>query len=394
MFGAIYVGLSGLTAYSRGLQQVSNNVTNLNSLGFKAATVSFNDLVTARGKGGMTHADQGASSGSGVGVGDARRDFRQGDLRQTDRDLDLAVNGSGFLVLLKGDETLYSRTGSFEVDRDGFIVLAGTDYRLATLGEDGRAVSLSVDLSRTSAPQQTSRIKFADNLSSTASESYRLSDVRIYDDNGGEHLWQIEFAKDTQGDPGDWKVTVKDNKGATIGSQTLKFRQGLVDASTRELVFEDEDSDLSVTFDFTQNVTSFSSGEVSTLRTASVDGYKTGTITTVQVNAEGQLEIAYSNEQKEQLGAVAVADFRDPQALEQRSGGLLAEEGDGGRVLRASGEVGAGRIVSRRLEASNVDLAQQFGDLILIQRGFQASSQIISVSNDMIQQLFGIRGQG
>ena len=53
-----------------------------------------------------------------------------------------------------------------------------------------------------------------------------------------------------------------------------------------------------------------------------------------------------------------------------------------------------GKVISRRLEASNVDLAKAFGELILIQRGFQASSQIISVSNDMIQQLFGIRGQG
>ena len=394
MLGAIYVGLSGLSAYSRGLQQVSNNVSNLNSLGFKSATVTFNDLVAEGDRGGLTDADQGANSGSGVGIGDARRDFRQGDLRQTQRDLDLAVDGSGFLVLLKGDEVVYSRTGSFEVDRDGYIVLAGTEYRLATIGEDGRAVSLSIDLSRTNAPEATTRIKFADNLSSTATEAYRVSDVRVYDADGGEHVWKIEFAKDTQGEAGDWKVTVTDDKDVVIGTQTLKFRQGLVDASTRELVFGQEESGLSVTLDFTQNVTSFSSGEVSTLRAASVDGHKTGTITTVQVNADGKLEIAYSNEQKEQLGSVAIADFRDPQVLESRSGGLLVEGREGGRTLRGSGEVGMGRVVSRRLEASNVDLAQQFGDLILIQRGFQASSQIISVSNDMIQQLFGIRGQG
>ena len=94
------------------------------------------------------------------------------------------------------------------------------------------------------------------------------------------------------------------------------------------------------------------------------------------------------------MGSIAIADFRDPQALEQRSGGLLVEARDAGRELMKSGDIGGGRVLSRRLEASNVDLAQQFGDLILIQRGFQASSQIISVSNDMIQQLFGIRGQG
>jgi flagellar hook protein FlgE len=393
MFGAIYVGLSGLSAYSRGLQQVSNNVTNLNSLGFKSAAVSFTDMVTESSRGGVSFSENGGGSGNGVGIGEARRDFRQGELRQTERDLDLAVSGSGYLVLLRGEEVFYTRTGSFEVDREGFIVLAGTDYRLATIDAAGRAVSLSVDASRTSTPQQTTRIKFADNLSSSAT-SYGLSDIKVYDSNGGEHVWQIQFSRDANGQPGEWSVKVTDDKGTEIGTQTLKFNQGVIDPTTRELVFTDSASTLSVTLDFSQNVTSFSSGSVSTLRTASVDGFKSGTITTVNVNAEGELEISYSNEQKKALGPVALADFRDPQALEQRSGGLLVESRDAGRELMRSGEPGGGRVLSRRLEASNVDLAQQFGDLILIQRGFQASSQIISVSNDMMQQLFGIRGQG
>jgi flagellar hook protein FlgE len=112
------------------------------------------------------------------------------------------------------------------------------------------------------------------------------------------------------------------------------------------------------------------------------------------VNDLGKLEIGYSNAQKKELGAVAIADFRDPQALQQKSGGLFTDPGSAQRELLTSQDDRVGQVLSRRLEASNVDLAKQFGDLILIQRGFQASSQIISVSNDMIQQLFGIRGQG
>lgn len=393
MFGAIYVGLSGLSAYSRGLQQVSNNVTNLNTQGFKGSTVTFSDFMTAQGNGGLSYSGTGGDPGNGVNVNDPRLDFSQGDLRQTERDLDFAISGNGFLVLMKGDEIVYTRTGSFEVDKDGFIVLAGTDYRLATLDSAGRPVSLSIDASRTSAPEQTTRIRFADNLSSSATE-YGLSDIKVYDANGGEHVWQVKFTRAADAAPGEWTVAVTDDKGAAIGTRTLRFIQGIVDPTSRELVFEDANADFSVTLDFSQNVTSFSSGSVSTLRTASVDGFKAGTITTLVVNDQGQLEIGYSNEQKKALGAVALADFRDPQALEQRSGGLLVETRDAGRELLRSGELRAGRVVSRRIEASNVDLAQQFGDLILIQRGFQASSQIISVSNDMIQQLFGIRGQG
>lgn len=393
MFGAIYVGLSGLNAYSRGLQQVSGNVSNLNSSGFKSSNVSFTDSIGSATSGGLSLSGNAGAAGSGVELGGIQRDFAQGELRQTQRDLDLAVDGSGFLVLTRGDQTFYTRTGSFEVDKDGFIVLAGTDYRLATLDSSGKAVSLSIDASRTSNPEKTTTIKFADNLSSSAT-SYGLSDVKVYDAVGAEHVWQVKFSKAADAAPGEWTVTVTDDKAKVIGTQILKFNLGIVDPATSKLVFADADNGLSVTLDFSQNVTSFSSGQVSTLRTSTVDGHGVGTITNVTVNADGELELGYSNEQKVKLGAVAIADFRDPQSLEQRGGGLYFDKGSSGRELMSSASQKVGKVVSRRLEASNVDLAKQFGDLITIQRGYQASSQIISVANDMIQQLFGIRGQG
>lgn len=393
MFGAIYVGLSGLNAYSRGLQQVSGNVSNLNSSGFKSSNVSFADTIGSATSGGLSLAGNAGAAGNGVELGGIQRDFAQGELRQTQRDLDLAVDGSGFLVLTRGDQVYYTRTGSFEVDKDGFIVLAGTDYRLATLDSSGKAVSLSIDASRTSNPEKTTTIKFADNLSSSAT-SYGLSDVKVYDAVGAEQVWEVKFSKAADAAPGEWTVTVTDDKAKVIGTQILKFNLGVVDPATSKLVFADADNGLSVTLDFSQNVTSFSSGQVSTLRTSTVDGHGVGTITNVTVNADGELELGYSNEQKVKLGAVAIADFRDPQSLEQRGGGLYFDKGSSGRELMSSASQKVGKVVSRRLEASNVDLAKQFGDLITIQRGYQASSQIISVANDMIQQLFGIRGQG
>lgn len=393
MFGAIYVGLSGLNAYSRGLTQVSGNVSNLNSTGFKSSNVNFTDIVGSASNGGISLSGSASSAGAGVELGAIQRDFTQGELRQTQRDLDLAIDGTGFLVLMRGDEVFYTRTGSFEVDKDGFIVLAGTDYRLATLDGSGRAVSLSIDASRTSLPEKTTTIKFADNLSSTA-DSYGISDIKVYDALGASHAWQVQFSKPATAAPGEWEVKVTDDKGTVIGTQTLKFNLGVIDPTTSKLVFDDAANGLSVTLDFSQNVTSFSSGQVSTLRTSSVDGQGIGTITSVTVNADGEIELGYSNQQKQSLGAVAIADFLDPQALEEKSGGLFLDKGSAGRQLMSSASEKVGRVVSRRLEASNVDLAKQFGDLITIQRGYQASSQIISVANDMIQQLFGIRGQG
>ncbi|KQM38124.1 flagellar hook protein FlgE [Sphingomonas sp. Leaf10] len=388
MFGAIYIGLSGLNAYSKGLQQVSNNVSNLNTTGFKGSTVSFHNLYATPDRGGMSLTGQGGSDGYGVEVDDGTLNFKQGELRSTDRDLDLSVDGNGFLVLLDGDRTLYARTGSFEVDPAGFIVLSGTNYRLATLDANGRAVSLSVDARRTSAPRATTAVTFADNLSSTAT-SYTVSDLRVFDASGAAHVWKAGFAKGTDG----WTVTVTDDKGATVGTQLLKFNAGIVDPATAKLDFTDTASGLTVQFNFSNGVTSFSGGEVSTLRAAKVDGYAAGTITGIAPDSAGKLQLTYSNGQRHDGGAIALADFRDPTRLEQRDG-LFVEREAGQSMLLASDDPRVGQVRSKRLEASNVDLSQQFGDLILIQRGFQASSQIVSVSNDMIQQLFGIRGQG
>jgi len=395
MFGAIYVGLSGLNAYARGLQQVSNNVSNLNTSGFKGADVTFSNTVGGGSTGGLSLSGTVSDGLGGVELGHSMTDFTQGELRQTQRDLDLAVDGSGMLVLMRGDQTYFTRTGSFEVDKDGFIVLAGTDYRLATLDSSGSPVTLSVDSFRTNPPEKTTTIKFSDNLSSTAT-TFSLSGIKVYDAAGTEHDWKANFAKDTSSTagPDDWTVTITDEKGATVGQQALKFNNGVIDPTTSQLTVTDSASGLSVLLDFSQNVTSYSSGEVSTLSTSSIDGHALGTISSVIVNSDGDLQIGYSNQQTKDLGAVALADFKDPQALQQRSGGLYVDRGDAGRQYFSTASKEAGQVVSQRLEASNVDLAKQFGDLITIQRGYQASSQIISVANDMIQQLFGIRGQG
>ena len=397
MLGAIYIGLSGMNAYSKGLQTISNNVANLNSLGFKATSTSFTDVFNYGG-GGLTFSrgTDEQQSGNGVHFGEGQIDFRQGDLRQSEGDLDLAIQGSGFLVLLDGDRTYYARTGQFVVDKDGYISQQGTENHLAVLDEAGRAVALNIDDKRTSAPIATTKVSFADNLSSTATTA-TVSDVAVYDSLGGKQTWQVKFDAVANSSPREWTITVLDQNGRTVGTSTLKFIGSTVDPSTSTLTITDNPAGadpLSVELDFSSGVTSFSSGTASTLRASSVDGNGVGALTSVTVDTEGQIKLTYSNEKTDLLGAVAIADFRDPQQLDRVGGGLLEDRhGARGRLL-SSGTDGIGKLVSKQLEASNVDLSQQFGDLILIQRGFQASSQVVSISNDMIQQLFGIRGQG
>lgn len=378
--GGIFIGLSGLQSFSDGLRQVSNNISNLNTPGYKGASVSFSDLKTE------------GSGGGGVELSDSAIDFSQGELRQSDRDLDLAIDGEGFLMVSRDGELSYLRTGSFEVDADGFIVLRGTDYKLTIIGADGVPAAVSIDASRTSAPEATTRITFGDNLSSTA-DTHTVSNLRVYNTLGDEAIWRTVFTRD-QTTAGKWTVEVFNQANAKIGEGTLSFLNGIVDPTTREIVITDVAGGRSVTLDFSGSVDSFSSGSISTLRAAEVDGFGAGEITTIRINEEGVLELGYSNEQTADLGAVAIARVREPQDLEQRSGGIFVLSSRDGAEYLTSAHERVGRVLSRRLEASNIDLSQQFGELILVQRGFQASSQVVSVSNDMIQQLFGIRGQG
>lgn len=389
MFGSMFIGLSGMRAYSEGLRQVSNNITNLNSSGFKASDIVFTDLFGS-GARGIGLSSSGGSS-QGVALTDLRTDFRQGELRQSTRSLDLAIDGAGFLVLEKGGEFSYARTGSFEVDEDGFVVLAGTDYKLTVIGPAGNPEAVSIAPYRTNPPSATTSIKFADNLSSTAT-TLSLADISVFDPLGKPDNWKVSFSRAETDPAGEWKVSVKNSSGTEIAAHTLKFIGGVVDVATAK--FTVSDGGRSAELDFSENVTSFSSGTVSTLRTATKDGNGVGDIVGIAVNDTGLLEISYSNEKKKSLGAVAIADFRDPQALEQKSGGLFQYSGLGGRDFFASENGRVGRVLSSRTEASNVDLSAQFGDLILVQRGYQASSQVVSVSNEMIQQLFGLRGQG
>jgi flagellar hook protein FlgE len=397
MLGSIYIGLSGLTAYSKGLQTISNNVTNLNTPGFKATSFSFGDSFTYGGLGSSySRYVGGAQIGAGVRYGAEAVDFRQGDLRQTGGDLDLAIQGTGMLVLLNGDRTYYTRTGQFGIDKDGYVAQLGSGYRLGVLNSAGQAVDINIDSRKTSAPVATTAVKFTDNLSSTATDA-TVADIVVYDSLGGRHVWQAKFTPVGATAPGEWTVKVTEN-GATIGEQVLKFNGSAPDPATSHLTFSSAPGGgaaaLSVDFDFSSGVNSYSTGTVSTIRTSSVDGNALGTLSSVTIDENGKVKLVYSNQKTESLGAVAIADFRDPQALSRLGTGMYENRAGGNVRLLASAQDGIGALTPRAIEASNVDLSAQFGELILVQRGFQASSQVVSISNDMIQQLFGIQGRG
>lgn len=395
MLGAIYTALSGMDAFSLGLQTISNNVANLNTPGYKGSTINFADVFNQGGP-GLTYTSEDENNvGAGVKFDTPEVDFSQGQLEQTSGALDLAIQGGGFLVLQNGTNTYFARTGSFSVDSQGYITEQGTDYHLAVLNSGNEAVAANINSMKTNPPAATTTITFSDNLSSSATTD-TVSNISVYDSNGVQHTWQAQFAASTS-TPGSWTVTVTDENGATVGTGTISFTNGQIDSSADKITLNTTPTNaqaMSVVLDFSNNVTSFSSGTTSTLQVASVDGNAQGDLTGVTVDQSGQVSLSYSNSKTATLGPVALADFQSPEQLQRVSGALFQNASGAPYRLVTSASDGVGTIETQQIESSNVDLSQQFGDLIIIQRGYQACSEVISVSNDMIQQLFGMRGQG
>jgi len=390
MLGAIYIGLSGMDAYSDGLMMISNDVANLNTMGYKGNFLSFDSLFE---HGGAFLGSGSTNTGYGVSMGSAFIDFSQGTLQQTTNPLDLAIQGNGFLTVLKDGKTYYERTGNFFVDQDGFVSDAQGNH-LAILNSDNVPVEVNINAYKTYPPVATTLIDFAGNLSSDGTTA-SVSSIKVFDSRGTEHDWTVSFSL-TDASTDTWSVTITDSDGTQVGSGTLQFDSaGNLTGNSQISAQEDVDGadQLNVTLDFT-GVTSFSAGDSSTIATSSVDGNAIGTLTGAGVSSDGQVELAYSNGKTKDIGFVALANFQDPQLLERLNGDIYTNPTSEQVTYNVSGANGVGALQSGQIEASNVNLSNEFGELILIERGFQACSQIVSISNEMIQTLFSLRGQG
>jgi len=399
MLDTIFIGMSGLSGYAKGLRVIGNNLANVNTPGFKGSQLQFADMFYRDEQGGSYAGAAQSQLGAGLNTLSTLISFKPGELHQTGNDLDLAVEGNGFFVLKEGDALHFTRSGQFRFDSDGFLVSQSSGLRVESLDKNGQLVDISSNGLRSHAPQATQTIHFSGNLSSNTTSDVTLDNVKVIDPNGGEHLIKLTFKNhgiaDAAATPGSWTATLSDENGAVIGMGELQFDNGVARVGNDTAKFSYKPSgaaSFSFALDLSKDVTSFASGEASTLAVSSQDGFGAGVLTSLSFDAEGTLVAKYSNGQSVKDARLALAQFDSNEALTELGGSEFSNrESQTVRFGHAKSDA-FGSLSSGVVEGANVDMAEEFSNLIVMQRGYQASSHVISTANDMIQELFDMKG--
>lgn len=388
MLDSIHIGVTGLAGFQQGLRVIANNTANMNTPGYKSSTLQFADLFYSNRQAG----DSQVQLGNGLDTQGTRLDFRQGDFRQTGNDFDLAVDGEGLFVLHDAQgQVRYTRAGQFEFNADGVLVTAGNGSKVMGLDAAGALGEISVAGLRTNGGKATGVARFTGNLSSTATEQ-TVGSVKVFDAVGAEHALSVKFTS-TEATAGSWKVELFDGT-SSVGSSELVFADGRPTAATSKLSFTYTPAGQpaqTLLLDLTSDVTSFASGNLTTLAMTTQDGYAPGNLSKVSFDASGALVATYSNGQTAKGSRVALGRFSTLDAVQEVGGNAFAEANGIAWQIGAAGQGAFGSVRGGTLEISNVDLSREFSDLVIMQRGYQASSQIVSTANDMLQELFGMK---
>ncbi|WP_103029097.1 flagellar hook protein FlgE [Salinibacter altiplanensis] len=437
---SLSIGVSGLRSHQTRLDTVSNNIANSSTTAFKRQRAAFSEelgqeiLGVGRTAGGS--AINPSKVGRGVSVASIDRDFGQGSLNDTGIKTDLALNGDGFFIAspksgAASDQRRLTRAGNFSFNQNGELVTAnglnvkGWEFDDSGTLDTGELKDVQFDPNAQSSAKVTEDISIGGNLSADLStngaspgETTSISTV-VYDNQGESKSVTVEFERvqsRDEGDPTDqWEFTIEDGEGNVLddpggppnGStpNTLEFdadgnvtsvdgtgvnpnSPGTFEANfgwdinddgaqeTLSLAFGDETGG---------SVTQYSGSTTTTV--TSQDGRSSGELAGFQFTPEGALELNYTNGVQDQLFQLAIGNVNNPNGLEQQGDNFFTttsasgdlQLGQAGRDLQTS-------VVSGSLESSNVDLAKEFSDLIKAQRSYQASSQIITTADEVLNQ--------
>jgi flagellar hook protein FlgE len=405
---------------------IGNNLANTNTVGFKESRAIFETVL------GGTVGQTGAVGG-GVRMASAQQIFSEGSMQSTGVPTDVAISGDGFFVVngnvagVTGN--YYTRAGQTSLNANGTLVnpdgLALQGYMAN--GNGTFSTSLSNIQVNTAAlpPQASTTLSVTANLDSTATPpalpwdpqnpantSNFSTSLQVYDSLGNPHTMS-EYFQNTG--PGTWTYHVLGNgseiTGGTAGQNdeiatgTLTFNSaGALQSNTLTaggtVSFAGATPNQPLALDFgtpiatggtgMDGITQF--GSPSSVSAQSADGYASGALASIQIESSGVVDGVYSNGQTIAVGQLAIAKFQSDTGLGQAGQNLWTATADSGAAAYGqAGSGGRGALVSGSLEASNVDIATQFTDLIAHQTGFEANSKTITTADQMLQALIAMK---
>ena len=401
------IALSGLNAASSDLSVTANNIANVNTTGFKESRALFSEVFAVG-----TQSVSSSASGSGVRLSTISQQFTQGNIDFTDNALDLAIGGEGFFVLSDNGARLYSRAGAFGVDNQGFVVnpqghrLQAYPFAGNGLFNTGTPQDLQL-VTGANPPAASTRADFGLNLPANSpppanpvfdpadpSSFNHTTSVTIYDSLGAAHTATVYFIKDAVVNT--WNTQVQIDGTAVGGAVPIVFApdgtlQTPAGGSMPLAPYTPTTgaADINLTLDF-GTATQF--GDSFGVNSLSQDGFTTGRLTGISVDAEGVVFARFTNGQSTSLGKLALANFVNSQGLQQLGDTNWGESfTSGDALLGEAGTASFGNIQSGALEASNVDLTAQLVQMITAQRNFQANAQMISTADTVTQTVINIR---
>lgn len=390
MLRSLYSGISGLRAHQTMLDVTGNNIANVNTVGFKGSSTEFEDTLSqltqgASGPQATTGGTNPAQIGLGVKVAAVATNFNQGSAQSTGKATDMMISGDGFFITSRGGQQLYTRAGSFGFDASGRLVapdgglLQGWTADAAGGINTGSPVgNITLSPTATIAAVATTTAKVDGNLPSDAASGTALErDLRVFDANGVQRNLALTFTRSATG----WDVSGADANGAA-GAGSLTFTNGKL-TSGGSLAVGGITVDLSTVTGYAGMTTVAATGQ---------NGSAAGTLESFTLGGDGSLVGAFSNGLKQTVGRIALAKFTNPAGLEKTGDSDYTTTANSGTPqIGQAGDPGFGSLAGGALEMSNVDLSQEFTNLIVAQRGFQANARIITTSDQVLQELVDLK---
>jgi flagellar hook protein FlgE len=421
MFTSFSTALSALSAHSTAVDVVGNNLANLNTPGYKTNVVYFRDLVTQSLGAGLGETQVGFGTGRPLTI----RQFTQGAIQASTGLLDAAIQGDGFFVLRDSQNNMsYTRAGTFQVDLSGHMLTntgervqgwTAVDPTSGTVNTGGPIGDVVVPVGTIKAPVETTEFTVDLNLDASAAagaSSTFSTPIEIYDSLGASHVVTVQFVKTA---PNEWQYDIFIPGGeVTAGTPGTPYA---IPSATGTLTFDQTGrltapaAGTTVDFDITGLVSGaqdmslhwnpFNSadiprltqfGQPSATSANQQDGSPAAQLDRVGLADGGRILAEYSDGQQVVIGQIAMAAIRNPESLVavgNNNYSLSARSAT--PAIGVAGTGGRGTIIGGAVEYSTVDIAREFTNLIVLQRGYQANSRVITTVDELSEETINLK---